>query len=394
MRVAYVCADAGIPVFGHKGSAVHVREMCAALAGLGHDVTLLACGAFGTPPPSLRGVEVIPLPTRRAAGAEAREREAVALNRNTIEALTAHGPFDLTYERSALWSVAGPRYAARTAISSVLEVNAPLVDEQARYRTLVHGRAAERLFAQAARGATVVVAVSSEVAASVRSATSDQARVHVVPNGVAGDRFRAVAARVHPRPDRFTVGFVGSLRPWHGVEHLVEAAAIARSAVPGLHLLIVGDGPQREPLEALAAARGLTDRVTFAGAVSHDDVPTYVAGMDVAVAPYPALDHFYFSPLKVLEYMAAGRPVVASDLGQIRELLTDDVSGCLVPPGNPQALAGALVRLAGDADLRLRLGAKARDVAASGHDWRDVARRILDLAGVTASKEPRRRRRA
>ncbi|MDH4062759.1 MAG: glycosyltransferase family 4 protein [Acidobacteriota bacterium] len=382
MRIAYVSTDAGIPVFGHKGCAIHVRELCAAFTALGAEVTLCASGAFGAAPPSLRGVEVIPLPARRAQTGAAREREAVALNRATIEALTALGPFDLVYERAALWSVAGPVYAARTATPSMLEVNAPLVDEQIRYRTLVYRRVAERLFQRAAESATAVVAVSAEVAAHVRAATSGRARVDVVANGVAMERFAAPVAR-RDAADRFTVGFLGSLKPWHGVDTLIEAVNLAAARVPRLHLLIVGDGPERESLALLVAARGLTDRVTFTGAVAHEDVPALLRDMDVATAPYPALDRFYFSPLKVLEYMASGRTVVASDIGQIRDLVADGVTGRLVPPGDPSALADALVTLAADPIACSRLGAAARAFVANGRTWRDVAQAVARLAGVS-----------
>jgi glycosyltransferase involved in cell wall biosynthesis len=102
--------------------------------------------------------------------------------------------------------------------------------------------------------------------------------------------------------------------------------------------------------------------------------------MDVAVAPYPASADFYFSPLKVYEYMAAGLPVVASAVGQLQELLQDGVNGTLVPPGNPAALAIALERLHGDEGLRRRLGQTGREKVVSEHAWDMVARRLLQLS--------------
>jgi glycosyltransferase involved in cell wall biosynthesis len=101
--------------------------------------------------------------------------------------------------------------------------------------------------------------------------------------------------------------------------------------------------------------------------------------MDVAVAPYPALPDFYFSPLKVFEYMAAGRPVVASAIGQLKELLEDGVNGMLVPPGNPAAIAAALERLYCDEELRGRLGQAAREKVVREHTWDNVAQRLLQL---------------
>jgi glycosyltransferase involved in cell wall biosynthesis len=110
--------------------------------------------------------------------------------------------------------------------------------------------------------------------------------------------------------------------------------------------------------------------------------------MDAAVAPYPALANFYFSPLKVYEYLAAGLPVVASRLGQLERLVEHGVTGLLVPPENAAALADALERLQGDGALRARLGQAARARVLRDHTWDAVVRRILRLAGLDAAARP------
>jgi glycosyltransferase involved in cell wall biosynthesis len=104
--------------------------------------------------------------------------------------------------------------------------------------------------------------------------------------------------------------------------------------------------------------------------------------MDVAVAPYPKLAHFYFSPLKVYEYMAAGLPVVASRIGQLENLVKPDANGMLVPPGDTAKLAAAFERLQADPELRARLGRAGRELVMREHTWDAVAQRILRLAGV------------
>jgi glycosyltransferase involved in cell wall biosynthesis len=102
--------------------------------------------------------------------------------------------------------------------------------------------------------------------------------------------------------------------------------------------------------------------------------------MDVAVAPYPPQAEFYFSPLKVYEYMAAGLPVVASRIGQIEEAIRDGVDGVLCPPGDPEAFAAALLRLADDPLLRARLGRAARESVVAERTWSAVAGLIIGLA--------------
>lgn len=112
---------------------------------------------------------------------------------------------------------------------------------------------------------------------------------------------------------------------------------------PRFHLLVVGDGPLRS--EVMRLAEELPGRVTMTGAIPMEEVPPWIRGMDIAVAPYPRLERFYFSPLKILDAMACGVPNVASDIGQIPELLRDGETGSLVPPGDTDALASALIRL-------------------------------------------------
>ena len=264
----------------------------------------------------------------------------------------------------------------------LLEVNAPLIEEQARHRGLVNRPAAERVAERAFGAATNLLAVSTEVAAYLEGEPAARGRVHIVPNGVDPSRFSQDFAPARPSADTFTIGFVGTLRPWHGLETLVEAFDALRSRCPRARLLIVGDGPGRADLAADLAARSLADCTRLTGAVEPDEIPSLIASMDVAVAPYPDLDHFYFSPLKVYEYMAAQLPVVASRIGQLVEIIEDGVNGLLCPPGDAAALAAALLRLETEPELRERLGRAGRENAARYHTWDAVAERILSLAGA------------
>jgi glycosyltransferase involved in cell wall biosynthesis len=143
-------------------------------------------------------------------------------------------------------------------------------------------------------------------------------------------------------------------------------------------LLIVGDGPERAACEERASALGLDASLIFTGAVPAEQMPGLLAAIDIAVAPYPPSAGFYFSPLKVYEYMAAGRAVVAGRIGQIDGLIEDGVTGRLYPPGDPDALVEVLDQLARSPDERARLGAAARAKVSAEHTWRSVAQRILE----------------
>jgi len=381
MRIAYLCADGGIPVFGDKGGSVHVRAMVRAFARLGHDVTVL-CAEAGVGPQDFPvislgpdfppAVDRIDKERRLMALAEAMERRLAALH--------AACPFDMIYERYGLWSAAGIRAARRLGLPVVLEVNAPLVEEQAAFRNFVLRDEAARIEVEVMRGATALAVVSDELVPYCIAKGADPACIHVIGNAVDTARFHP---KVTPDPltdiptGRFVIGFTGSLKAWHGTEILIDAAARMLPQVDA-HLLIVGDGPDRAALTDRAEAAGLSDRLTVTGWVPHARLPGLIARMDVAAAPYPASARHYFSPLKLYEYLALGRPVVASDIGQTAALLAPTGAGALVPPGDVAALADALHRIATDPQHRAGLTKRAADLGRR-HDWTSNAARVIDL---------------
>jgi len=380
MRVAYVCADPGVPVFGAKGSSVHVQSVVRALLRRGAEVELLAARAGGPAPGALEGVRLHRLPRPPKGDLAERERGALAANGELGRMLATLAPVDLVYERCSLWSVAALRHGRHVGVPTVLEVNAPLVEEQARHRVLGDRAGAERIARLQAELADLLVAVSAGVAAHLRQRHPATAgRIRVIGNGVDPERFRGVAIK-RGRP--FTVGFVGTLKPWHGVDTLVDAFARLRAQVPDARLLVVGDGPGRATLERQLEALGIAAAAELTGAVPPDAVPALLARMSVAVAPYPALPEFYFSPLKVLEAMAAGLPVVAARVGDLDRLVVEERTGRLVPPGDPEALATALRSLAASPEERARLGAAARRRVLAAHTWDAVVDRVLRASAV------------
>ncbi len=384
MRVAYVCTDPGVGVFGRKGASVHAQEVVRALRRRGEVVELFVARVGGRPPPDLADLAVHDLGRPSDRDQARRERSLMAANDRLRDRLHAAGLFDLVYERYALWGHAGMAYACGAGIPGVLEVNAPLIDEQAAHRDLVDRAAAERVARTVLGAATARIAVSAGVARWVRRRIRATQTVHVVPNGVDPGRFapRAPAAS----RSAVTVGFVGTLKPWHGTDVLLEAFRRLAAAADGhdLRLLVVGDGPLRQTLASAAAAAGIADQVTFTGSVEPAEVPALLAATDIAVAPYPPRQDDYFSPLKVYEYLAAGVPVVASRVGQVPDVIRDGVTGLLVEPGDPAELAAAIATLRRDPLLRTRMGHAGRAHVIRHHTWDRVVDRILALAAGDA----------
>ncbi len=377
MRIAYVCADPGVPAFGRKGCSVHVQEMLRAMLRAGHTVQMFARRLDGPPPADLAAVNVHLLPALPQGGVEQRELGAYEQNGDLARALDAAGPFELIYERHALWSFGAMELAARAGIPSVLEVNAPLIEEQRQHRALHHLELAESAAREAFQQARHIVAVSPPVADYARRLAPQHAAIVVEPNGVDVARFQRVAQSRPPTTTGVTIGFVGTLKPWHGVPLLLEAFARLAAGFPGVRLLIVGDGPERTALQKQAADLGIASLTKFTGAVDPANISALLVRMDLAVAPYPRLADFYFSPLKVLEYMAAGRAVVASRIGVIPEWIEHAHNGWLVAPGEVDDLAAALSLLASDPARRDRLGSAAQASVSARHDWSSVWERIF-----------------
>jgi glycosyltransferase involved in cell wall biosynthesis len=394
MRIAYICMDFGVPVLGRKGCSIHVQEVVRALSRLGAQVELFATRVEGDLPSEWETVHIHQVPVRSLGDRSQREQAALDANHHLTAALQYEGPFDLVYERYSLWSYAGIEYARMAEAPALLEVNAPLIEEQARFRGLANRSAAERVAHRVFSAATSLIAVSEEVAAYLQRFPGTADRIHVVPNGVDPDRFSPGVPPSRPgEPGTFTIGFAGSLKPWHGLSVLIEAFAQVASAGSGdprtarapARLLIVGDGPERNKLIEDLTHRGLRESAYFTGAVPAGEMPGLLASMDLAVAPYPPLPDFYFSPLKIFEYMAAGLPIVASRVGQVARLIQDEVNGVLCRPGDPMALAAAIDRVRNDPALRQRLGQAARQTVLRVHTWEHVAKRILCLAGLVGT---------
>ncbi|MFK7944308.1 MAG: glycosyltransferase [Paracoccaceae bacterium] len=383
MRIAYVTADRGIPVFGEKGASIHIQEMMRAFAKTGHEVRAIAARRGDGHDAGLYVEEV----KSTIAGANRAEKERAAMAQaGAIEArlvgLYQDWPFDMIYERYSLWSAAGCRAARKLGVPVVTEVNAPLVLEQAAFRSLVCEAEARAIESEVLGASTALAAVSRQMAAFLKNAGADQGRVHVIGNAVDTTHFRPMTRGAHvPKiPDEaFVVGFTGSLKMWHGVDTLMAAFREFHTNEPRAHLLICGDGPKRGWIDGFVTGAGLADAVTMAGWVDHADLPGLIARMDVATAPYPAAQDHYFSPLKLYEYLAMGRPVLASDIGQTSELLTGSQAAMLLPPGDASALAAALRVLCADPARRADMSAAA---AAEGarHDWTRNANRVVEIA--------------
>ncbi len=258
---------------------------------------------------------------------------------------------ELLYERYAFFNVAGAWAARSLGIPLVLEVNytsaTPLYRERSRLLAPLARAAERRVFRAAAR----IAAVSGFLRDQVASFGIPSERILVLPNAADPERFHpdpVAGAEVRRRlglESAKIIGFSGGFYPWHGVDMILDALPRVLERAPETHVLLLGDGPERPALEALARAKGLSERVRMIGWVGHDALPAHVAAFDVAVMPN---SNEYGSPMKIYEYMAMGVPVVGPKLGPLEDGILDGETGRLFRPRDRDAFADALIELLAD----------------------------------------------
>jgi glycosyltransferase involved in cell wall biosynthesis len=297
---------------------------------------------------------------------------------------------DVFHERYTLMGLGGIWAAQKLSIPLILEVHADIINlEMPLHNKPLRGIQryfAELMTRQCFEQASKIVVVSEAVGKRLQTYWQVPAdRIIAVPLGADLELFNPAIEYPKVRSelgldDGPIVMFTGSFQPWHGVDNLIQAFSRVIIEVPRAKLVLVGDGRTRADLEAQAKEAGLADKVIFTGSVPYQKVPALLSIAEVAVAPYPELPtELWFSPLKLFEYMAAAKAIVASNVGQIAEVLEDGYSGLLVEPGSIKVLSQALVKLLKDKELRLSLGENARKEALEKHSWQSHAERLEEI---------------
>jgi glycosyltransferase involved in cell wall biosynthesis len=365
------------------GQAVHIAEMVGALRALGHQVRVVAPGpsaqhTWGAQAGWAQGARAR-LPKALYEGLEL--GYSVVAYRKLVQAAREFKP-DVVYERCNLFLLAGVMLCRRLGLPLLLEVNAPLTEERQSFGGLGLPRLARWAEHKAWRCADQVLPVTQVLAQTLAQQGVPAARITVIPNGINEALFAAAPAPAQAKAalgyaDELVLGFTGFVRDWHGVDRVLQWMATA-AAPANAHLLVVGDGPARAALEALAQRLNLTQRVRFTGLVPRADVPAHVAAFDIALQPAVTA---YASPLKLFEYLALGKAIVAPRVPNIEEILQHGHNAALFEEADTQGLARMLTLLSQDANLRRNLGAQAQaTIAEKGLTWQHNAARVAQLA--------------
>lgn len=302
------------------------------------------------------------------------------------------------YQRFSLCNIVGAELRRRHAVPYVCEYNGSFA-WMARHwdkRPLLFERTALALEEAALACADLVVVVSQASRDELVGRGVPAERILVNPNGVDPDIYHpgAEGSAVRTRygmAGEIVIGFIGTFGKWHGAESLARGFARLISERPDLRdrarLFMIGDGSTRQAAERVLHEAGAADRAIFTGLVPQENGPAYLAACDILVSPHvpnPDGSPFFGSPTKLFEYMAMGRPIVASNLDQIGEVLTQGETALLAPPGDEAALAHNLASLIENPDLRMHLGQAVRCEAVAKHSWTAHVRRILLALGIDA----------
>jgi glycosyltransferase involved in cell wall biosynthesis len=301
------------------------------------------------------------------------------------------GP-DAVYARYSLYCWAPVTIAEMFEIPLILEYNGSEVWIERHWgQGLKYTRIAEQAEEWVLMNAEAITVVSEPLKDELVKRGIESQRILVNPNAVDPERFNPdlySADEINELkkklgiPEGITVaGFIGTFSPWHGVDVLACAIPLALNNNPKLRFLLIGSGPLLEKVRDQLRTADVLDKVTFTGLVPQEDAPKYLMCCDFFLSPHvpnPDGTKFFGSPTKMFEYMALGKGIIASDLDQLGRVLTDGETALLVPPGDAEKLAKAIVRLTEDPELSDRLGKNARELVLREYTWRAHVEKILD----------------
>lgn len=367
------------------GATTHINGVVKGLLRLGSRMTLISNDEISGLSTDLLPIKII----KPDAGIMPRSgfdiHNGIEFSR-AASAIAAASPADIIYQRYSRYSWAGVEASIATGAPLFLEYNGSEVWIGKSWDKMKSMSLLERCEDLNLSAATLIFVVSDVERRNLLDRGVSGEQIVVNPNGVDTELFRpGIGGTIERKrlgipPGTIVVGFVGTFGPWHGVLALARAIALVpRDA--NIHFLFVGDGVLRPDVERELGDSDDLGRVTFNGAVPHDSVPVMLDACDILVSPHVPLwdgSEFFGSPTKLFEYMAMGKGIIASRLGQIGDVLVDDETALLVEPGDVRELSIKIQQLASDPVLLERLGMAARARAIEHHTWEMNARTIID----------------
>lgn len=299
---------------------------------------------------------------------------------------------DLLYDRYAFLGVSAFWAARKWGVPLVVEVNYLYINDlSVRSRSFILTPLTKAFEKMLLKNADLLLPVSTKLKNDLISLGYDEEKILVSPNAVDLSFFpmapqksdKILSQYSIPAEDK-VIGFVGSFAPWHRVDMLLDACnKLIKTACHSITLLLIGDGPTRLDMELAAKKLPSNIKAVFTGFISHDELAEHISIIDIAVMPH---SNDYGSPMKIFEYMALGKAVVAPDFGPLRDAIDDGHDGLLFPPGDSDALMKKLSQLISDDAFRNVIGSKARLRVEKEHNWKSRCEAMLRLLEKQDSK--------
>jgi glycosyltransferase involved in cell wall biosynthesis len=370
-----------------KGASTHITYFTQGLVEAGYEVTLITAGSPTLPEREIYGGATL----LRAPLAENPNFLQRALDfGNTVMAYVATQSYDVVHVRS-IWGGFPLAQAKATAGYKLLyEVNGlPSIEMKYHYPALRGAPALDKIRERelvTLHLADAVICPSQVTATFLTSLGIPAQRITVIPNGVDPHLFHPITNHEPTGGLRLlpiTLLYVGTLADWQGLDTLIEALPLIL-AKKLIRLQIVGPGrkPQLKHLQKRLRKLGLESQVSWQPALPHHQIPTIIAQADVCVAPLGYNDRNVNQgccPIKILEYMACGRPIVAADLPVVRELVSTGQEALLFSPDDPADLARQILSLLANPALAATLAARAAERARSQFTWQLAQARLLSV---------------
>lgn len=391
-KILYVAPAEIVP--GNVGGSVHVEEVARGLARLGYEMHLLLRKKKGLPreevlDSGIRLYRYVP---------NYKPRFFLFMAKKFAKRLTKKISPDFIIERYYNFGGAGVWAARQFNIPLMLEVNSPAVDHKGsmkkRLDSLLMIKPMKRYREFICRSASDIITPLKSIIPPV----IEKDRIHQITWGAAVERFhlspdkKEYRKKLGIRMDKKVFLFMGAFRKWHGVWDLAKAVLMMKKGADDLHYIVmmVGGGPEVKALKQWVMENGLEDDIVFTGSMPYEHIPDYCAAADVGVAPYNPDMHkqlilgFYWSPLKIFEYMAAGIPVITIDIDPLNKIVNDREEGWLYPQGNIRELASRIESsLNVGRDVLKSMGTRGRAKVKKYYSWQKHCR---DLDKIIRSR--------
>ena len=393
MRILYYSPHPNLNLSDPAGYGTHMREMIASFRAMGHEVKPVIMGGTekrdnqSAPRNSrIKNLAKKIIPTRRWEALK--DQRLLRFDQKAQQELSeeiARFKPDFIYERANYMQVSGVRAANEAGVVHLLEMNSPYTEEKKELdgdSTLLP-RADDLEKEQLKRTQEVICVSSSLKEYFIGKHRLPTGKFTILPNAIDPEKLKVEKRKVkelrksYGLEGKTVIGWVGSIQPWHGISTMIEAfSALPEAAREKAALMIVGGGETLEEMKALAEGTPAGKQIVFTGYVPHKQVFAHIALMDLCLLPNTK---WYCSPIKIFEYGAMGKAIIASDHAAVLDVMEPDLDGLIISPDVP-ALTDALQKILPKPALRERLALHFRDKVMQKHTWMANAERVIKIA--------------